>query len=591
MAAHEEFIAWALSPERTLEEAYCAERIVEDGYMHWSMANGQGMPPWDARHKLAKKRRQNPAHRTTLDPVVVRRAAEKLSAIDNIDLSSWDDRPIRDLSALRFFPHLKRLSIYGHEFTDVSVFRALPRLEELALSSEELEDLTPIASLTALKSLRLHLRAPWPVVTGFEALTALELFHWLGNLLPLEEIPRLGQVRDAKFTSGGCGLPLRNATRLPEMPWLEMLELDGLHRLDGITRWPRLRSLKVDGTYKDLQPLTGLRGLTHLTLQGEFTRDLTPLAQLPDLRRLTVISSHPQDYSVLAETPRLHEVVAQGCKINKMELATLHAVLAPWEDEFAEPEPRPRHRARFTVRDLKEYPKNPRDSLGPESRWEDNKLMASSESHWFVTRLNAALSALLGRKGWGHASCHATGVGWISLQSLEAAEQLAVVVETTRQLLCTTRLPWHVHFQVSLRDPADHDPDPEEREEETEEQAMQRELEEIRDHKKRRKEDEERLEKEHRMRLLQQEGKPVSPEEFASPEDTRLIPAGATAAKVEEDEEDAEEKEKPAAPKEQTLAQRLWVHGVISEDGLVVDLKTQQAAEHLMGRKAEDTAA
>jgi hypothetical protein len=588
MAAHEEFIAWALSPERTLEEAYCAERLVENGYGHWRMANQQPHIPWDQQHKLAKKRKQNPAHRAKLDPIIVARAAEKLSTLDRIDVCSWEDRPLRDISGLRFFPYIKHLSLHGHEFADVSVLRMLPLLEELCVSSHELEDLTPIASLTALKSLRIHLRAPWPIVTGFEALTALELFHWHGNLLPLEEIPRLGQVRDAKFDGGGhSGLPLRNATRLPEMPWLEQLELDGLHRLDGITRWPRLRNLIIGGPFKDLRPFTGLRGLTHLSLKGELTRDLAPLAQLPELRRLTVLSSHPQDYSVLAETPRLHEVIAQGCKINKMELATLHAVLAPWEDEFAEPEPRPRSRARFTLRDAKEFPKNPREALGPEARWEDDKQMAASECQWFANRLTAALSALLGRKGWGRVSAHANGFGWISLNTLEAAEQLAVVVETTRQLLCTTRLPWHVHLNVTLDDP---DEEFDDEEEETEEQALQRELEDHRDYQKRRKEEEERLEREHRMRLLQQEGKPVSPDEFTSPDDTKTIAAGHAADSGEDDDEDEEENQ-ATDEKEETLADRLWMNAVITEEGIIADIKTRQATEHLMGRKAEDAAA
>jgi hypothetical protein len=415
------------------------------------------------------------------------------------------------------------------------------------------------------------------------------LFHWHGNLLPLEEIPRLGQVRDAKFDGGGCsGLPLRNATRLPEMPWLEQLELDGLHRLDGITRWPRLRNLIIGGPFKDLRPLAGLRGLTHLTLKGELTRDLAPIAQLPDLRRLTVISAHPQDYSVLAETPRLHEVIAQGCKINKMELATLHAVLAPWEDEFAVPEPRPRSRARFTLRDQKEFPKNPRESLGSEARWQDDKQMASSECKWFADRLTAALSALLGRKGWGRVSAHGNGFGWISLNTLEAAEQLAVVVETTRQLLCTTRLPWHVHLNVSLDDPDDMVED--EDEEETEEQAVQRELQDHRDYAKRRKEEEERLEREHRMRLLQQEGKTVSPDEFASPDDTKTITAAPVGNAHDDDDSDEDEAESPGE-KEQSLAERLWMNAIITEDGIIADSQNRQAAEHLMGRKAEDAAA
>ena len=81
MATNEEFIAWALGPERTLEEAYGAERIVELGDRQWSVANGQPQPSYEQRAKFAKKRRQNPAQSKRAIPVGGGRTSEKLSAI------------------------------------------------------------------------------------------------------------------------------------------------------------------------------------------------------------------------------------------------------------------------------------------------------------------------------------------------------------------------------------------------------------------------------------------------------------------------------------------------------------------------------
>ena len=344
MATRDDFVAWALSPDRTPEEAYCAERLVEQGRLFWPSSSPRRRPGLAPREQVRKrKRRLNPAHRAQLEEGEVRCAADKLMMMDRLELDSVSDRPLRDLSGLRFLLHFRHLNLNGNELSDAGALRGWTMLESLSIRDEALEDLTPLAALTKLRSLHLRIRGPWPNLKGLEALEELEFFHWCGNLLSLEDIPRLGKVSQAKFEMGPCGnLPVPGVNGLPEMPWLEVLEIDPLFRLDDIIRWPRLRNLIVGGPFKDLRPLAGLRALTHLTFKGEVTRDLSPLARLPELRRLEVRSQHPHDYSVLAEAPKLHEVKAEGCNINKMELATLHAVLAPWEDEFLATQPRAR---------------------------------------------------------------------------------------------------------------------------------------------------------------------------------------------------------------------------------------------------------
>jgi hypothetical protein len=362
------------------------------------------------------------------------------------------------------------------------------------------------------------------------------------------------------------------------MPWLEVFEIDPLFRLDDITRWPRLRNLTVGGPFKDLRPLAGLRALTHLVLKGDVTRDLSPVARLPELRRLEVRSQHPHDYSVLAESPKLHEVAAEGCKINKMELATLHAVLAPWSDEFLAAQARPRGRARFVVCQKNELPANPRKEFGPESRWNEDPELAASEGRWFGQRLHSALDGLFGKQGWGRLLPGSAGSASLCISRLEAAEQLAVVVETTRELLCATQLPWVVQFSVSL-DEGDVNMAESDDESDDEERTIRRVAKDRKEFLERQKEQEAYLEREHRLRLLQQEGKPVNPAEFAPPEESQghLVP-----------EEAGPEAE---AGQETTLAKQLWTHGVITEEGLFIDERGRQAAEHLMGRQVDRAAA
>ena len=484
-----------------------------------------------------------------------------------------------DISGLRFFSHIRHLNLGGNALCDASALRGWTMLESLSIRDDALEDLTPLAALTKLRSLHLSIRSPWPNLKGLEALEELAFFQWRGNLLSLEDIPRLGKVCQARFEMGPCGnIPVPSVNCLPEMPWLEAFEIDPLFRLDDITRWPRLRNLTVGGPFKDLRPLSGLRALTHLVLRGDVTRDLSPLARLPELRRLEVRSRHPHDYSVLAEAPSLHEVRAEGCKINTMELATLLAVLAPWEDEFLAAQARPRGHARFVVCHQKELPAHPRKALGPEARWNDDPEMTASEGRWFTRRLQSALDGLFGKQGWGRLLPGSAGSATLCISRLEAAEQLPVVVETARELLCATQFPWVVQFSVALNETNEDVEDPGD-ESDDEERAIHRVVQDRKEFLERQKEQESYLEREHRLRLLQQEGKPVNPEDFAPPEE----PKGHRAP--EEAVEPAE------AEHETTVAQQLRTHGVITEEGLFIDERGRQAAEHLMGRQAERAAA
>lgn len=580
MSVQDEFVKWATSPERTLEEAYCAERLVEQGLESWRLRHApKNRISFDVQQATANRRRLNPAHRVRISEKDARQGCEGLLESDRLHFSAWKDRPLRDLSGLRFFPHLKHLSLCHTEAPDFSPLEALPALEHLFFNDDVVEDLTPLGSLKSLRELYARVRVPWPKVAAMAGMENLEELHWAGNLLALEEIPRLSRVRQAEFSHGFMAdLPPRDCSRLPEMPWLEVLKLERVCRLDGITRWPRLKNLIIGGPFKDLHPLTGLRQLTHLELPGDVTRDLSPLVQLTQLRRLKVQGSHPQDYSVLAEAPRLHEVVADGCKINQMELSTLHAVLPKWDEEFEAEKPRVPGPLEFKVMPHQQQPQNPRAALGAEASWDGDAAMGGSEHGWMQRRVSRALARLIPGKGWGQVNAWA-GLGVISvrLQSMDAAERLADVVEKIRAVLASARWPWQAHLTVCLDEPMEDEDD----EEMSPEEEARIELENTRDYQRRRKEEEEYLEREHRLRLQQQEGKAVNPAEFAPPEGTAAVALQDMDAAEDEPEDYAvEERGHP-------LADELFVTGMITLDGFYVDEKFRRAAEHLMRCKME----
>jgi hypothetical protein len=577
-----DFVSWALSPDRTQEEAYCAELLVDFGMTHWRFKNNQPRPLSIPQEIEAKKRRKlNPAHRVKLKREDVERAAAMLPLLKSLRLETHDDRPLRDLSGLRFFTHFEEAHIMWTEVADCSVLREFKPLKRLWLTDDAVEDLAPVGTLVGLEELRLRLRQPWPVLRALAALEKVQKFEYAGNLLALEELPRLAGVREVKMENHFTAtLPLRDCQRLPEMPELDAFELLGVYRLDGIARWPRLRTLMLGGPYRDLRPLTGLGALTHLTLKTPETLDLSPLAKLPELRRLLVVGDRPQDYSVLAEAPRLHEVSSEGCDINQMELATLHAVLTPWAEEFAAPEPRPLPPLRFVALPHDKLPRVQR-APGP-TLWDGDHGMGESETRWVKRRVGVAIARRLKMERWGEMDhwVGTPGTTSMTVRSLEAAERLAEVVEAVREVLAATLHPWAVGFYIML----DNEWRRTEDEELSEALDEQREVEELREFRARQKEHKEFLEREHRLRLRQQEGHPVDPEEFAPPD---VPPIEAVAEEEDAEAEDDGDVIVPLHEDEHPLAERLFVYGLITEAGLFVTDQSKDAAEHLMGRKVD----
>lgn len=586
-----DFITWALSPDRTIEEAYLAERIVENGIVAWrAKRKDYRFENWEASKERARARRLNPAHRLRLGEENVKKTAEMLPEMKRLDLACHDDRPVRDLSGLRFFPALDSLNISFNEIKDISPIASLSRLTELHVADSVTEDFRPLSRCTTLRFLVLRINQPWPILTGLENLSQVETFHYYGNLLPLEDVPILAGVKTCVLeVAYPLNLPPRNCHRLPAMPALQSLDLSTVHRLDGIGRWSTLHYLKVEGKFTDLTPITECRALTSLTLKGNVTRDLSPLVLLPKLRHLTVEGEHPQDYSVLAEAPLLHEVTAKGCDINKMELGALHAGFSPWSDEFAAPEPRPLKPLRFLIVPHKDLTKE-----SPRGQGNDpTGGLSGFEGLWFKRLLRRRIAEALDHPKWGQVNTWGAGFAYITVASFEAAECLPEIVRVTREAIASARHVWHVFFFVDL--------DAEwERDDETDPElskALQRQRQKQEDAdghirmEKRRREHKEFLERLHRLRLLEQDGRKIEPDQFAAPDAPEIEP------EQEEDEEDVDlgdvlvKQRKPKAPEPRgshPLAKVLYMMGTITEDVVMIYDDNRLGAVQLMGREPDE---
>jgi hypothetical protein len=450
-ASPDSFADWACDSRRSLEERYGAELLIEAVDGLWKQKHGiKQQVNYEAERLRRKARALDPAYQPDYTREDAMRAEEVLPEMKQLRLWSGDDRPLRDLSFLRFCPPLETLDTpYFFEIRDWSPLRFQPALTSLYLRDRVVRDLRILGSLAKLETLHLFLGAPWPDLTGLEKLENLHTLNFYGNILALRDIPKLPRLRDLEIHhGGGYNIPLRNLGDLPEMPELRRLYLENTAELDGIGRCKKLLNLHVFGYFTDLAPLAELTELTHLTISGGDYPTLAPLATLPQLRRLTVCHEVPPDFLPLADAPRLHEAVMEISHIVPAELPALNAMFAPWSEEFALPQPRPLAPLKLVLRQ-NGLPDIANDGDAAPRDWGDDQEMGKSEARWFVRETNRRLNRLLG-EGWGELTEHALNPGhdMLTITRPEDIDRLPEIVQCLRELIAAARHPWQLMFIV-----------------------------------------------------------------------------------------------------------------------------------------------
>jgi len=349
------------------------------------------------------------------------------------------------------------------------------------------------------------------------------------------------------------------------LPVVRRMDLSGIHRLEGIERYPHLQYLKLEGAFPDLTPVTRLTKLTHLEIRSDAVLNLGVLCRLPELRSLKLQSYQPQEWFVLTDAPKLHAVEAIWCEANEQEVATLQEVLPSWDEDFRLPEPRPLPEPSFVALEQEQWQNqgNPRS----EKNWDGNYEMQCSEHKWLERQMQAALDRLFGH-GWGVA-CYQQ----VQVHKLEAAERLPEIVAVVRQVLAACRHPHCLCINIALLAP---DLPKKPRPAETEEHRLKREIAEQRAHERRWEEEARLKERQHRLRQLRQEGVRVNPEEFA-PEPEAPV--------VEELDADNEVYDDEGEP--HLLAEQYALYLDVTEQKLAVHMSTVEVAERLLGRKAQ----
>lgn len=567
----EEFKKWTLDRSRTNEELYLAELLIEDGHARWRSIKQCPFVPYDydAERKRRKQRALNPAYRPRLDQEKLAHTVEAWPELKRLSNNHNDDRPVHDLTALRFFPNLEAVDLRT-KLSDLSGLKVLAGLKELKLTDFHLADISGLEGLNCLADLHLHLGWPWPKVDVLGRLPALKTLWYCGNLLVLHEAGCLPELESAYINTFNSYVPLRDLHQLPAMPKAKRLWMDSTTSLEGVERFPALEHFKVRGLYRDLSPLCALERLFDLKLQGERYLDLAPVARLPRLRTLEMEREHGLDLTPLSDAPRLREVKASYCKVLATELASLNAILG-WVDvaDFLAPKPRPLKPLRFiswkaSAPDF-EAVKRPEDKLDSRREaFDDDPVLRPTEERWFKGLVEEKLRAFV-TPGWGRLSSHYASV-WVKIVREREARAIPLMIEEFRPLLAATRFKWEIVFEVELGADLEEDDDDETEKPNREAFNVEQEREDWEEVQTHLRERREYLEREYQLSLQRQQGLPIDPEAFSPELPPSPPPTAEDEAKTIE-ESDAEEE---LSCMLFLRGDFLWVHDCDVEDAVLV---------------------
>jgi hypothetical protein len=606
MSLADDFRRWVADPARSVDELCAVEVLLELGEGIWKGQHKQYGTDWEAKARKRKERAGNPAYRPKIQKKLLDQTLEVAPLIKNFSASWHDDRPIRSLEPLRFFPSIEEIGV-TLETNDFSPLRSLPALRRLNFTEPHnggghvINDLSALAGLK-IQTLGVGMHTPWPNLRAIGELPELENLSVRANLLALRDVGPLPTVTTATFEHDfHCNTPVRNFHEFPAMPAVRHLRLNTIAGLEGIETMTELLDLDLVGPFQDLSPLEKLEKLAWVRLEGGWFMDLSPLAKMKGLRELLMVRERPLDLSPLSEAPALREVNVERCAILRTELSALNAGFPPWYLDFVAPEPRPLSPLRiFTYKpdhpDVAEARKvteaDPREAY-----YGDDQHYRAAEARWFAQELQRRLDALLG-EDWGDVTSFPdrwAGYRHLTIKRFKDVFRMEEIVQSARELMAASRFPWQI--MVNAEPHGDLSKDMEEIRAQREEQERdwldreydaKQEREEYEEFRQTRRELYERLEREHRLRLLQQQGEVINPADF-SPEAKPPPKKGGDEDEDEyEDDEGGLDEFDEDEPEQSEFEEAMSFVFDLTENSIWVSAHQRETFETTLGLKAED---
>jgi hypothetical protein len=284
--------------------------------------------------------REAPDYRPSFLQEHILPAAKELAFDTGVSFQRLNDaeRPVRDLTPLRYLPQLSRLILMNNEVTDLSPLSGSANLRTLYLNQNPVKDLSPLASCINLHDLHL---GDTPV----------------DDLSPLQDLPNLRELS----VSINQISALRKLRTLPALRWLEF-DLETFDSFEGFAEMPQLRVIRgahvtslnglerfrklenlinLWGGGSSLEPLRSAKSLTHVNILRSRIDSLEPLSGLFALRDLSVDTEvRKLDLKPLEGLPALHEVSIECSGVEPKGLARLRSKLSSWDVEFRSEQPR-----------------------------------------------------------------------------------------------------------------------------------------------------------------------------------------------------------------------------------------------------------
>lgn len=382
------FSEYALSSNLKPDEVYTVELLIDHVRSQFDDKY------WDnfSERDDARRRRNYKPHFATEH---VQPAADRLQSLSWLSFQrlSNAERPIRDLSALKFLPNLTGLVLTNNQITDLSPLAHCTELKRLHLGDNPLQDLSPLAQCKSLEELTLG-NCPVSDLSALEELPVLyELSISVDQIAVFKQLKRLPHLRKLEFDLG----TFDSFEGFPEMPELRVIRGAHVNQLDGLEKFPRLQNLvNVSGQFDSLEPIRNLRELTHANFHNCSVDSLQPLAALAALRVLRIgTTASDVDLSPLEMLPLIHEVNIVCGGSEPAGLSKLRGSLSSWDNEFRGGMPRHKPSLELEVVDKKLFDvydsERPFNVVGPDA----NEGLLESELEWLDGQLEDLFKATL----------------------------------------------------------------------------------------------------------------------------------------------------------------------------------------------------
>ena len=435
------FAEYALSPDLEPDEVYTVEILIERVRSHFD-------PNYWADWSERGDARQSPDYKPRFSKDDVRPAGEELAGLSWLSFQRLQDqeRPIRDLRALRFLTRLTGLVLINNEVSDISPISSCAGLKRIYLEHNPVRDLSPLAGCAGIEELHLG-ETP---VEDFSVLEALPNLRELSiSADQIARFRRLGVLPGLRKLIIG-GDEFDSFEGFPRMPELRVIRNPCVHSLEGLERFPRLENLvNFFGEFDTLEPLRGLKRMTHANFLRSRVRSLEPIAGLHALRDIRVVTDAPRlELSPLEALPALHKVNVECDGQPCPELGRLRSMISPWDVEFRAPGPRHAPSLELEVVDQETFDRHDGREPFNISGSDSNEQLLGSELEWLDEQIQELLSVDFRENEdyWIPCQWHGARSRTVVLLSDRAVECFPRLVLGIQDILCHAARDWIIYL-------------------------------------------------------------------------------------------------------------------------------------------------